>query len=51
MKLPLDPLLVIEAKALTALAFRNSPIEDLHAGQVAPSVPASRSSLTSRTKR
>lgn len=34
MKLPIDPFLAIEAKAITALAFRNGPIEDLHAGKV-----------------
>ena len=28
----LDPSLATEAKALVALAFRNGPIEDLHAG-------------------
>ncbi len=33
MKQTLDPDLVIEAKALVALAFRNGPIEDLHAGK------------------
>lgn len=30
----LDQSLVLEAKALTALAFRNGPIEELHAGRV-----------------
>jgi hypothetical protein len=34
MNLPLDPMLAIEAKTLTALAFRNGPIEDLHAGKL-----------------
>src|SRR5712675_544936 len=29
----LDPELAAEAKALVALAFRNGPIEDLHAGR------------------
>jgi hypothetical protein len=33
-KLPFDPVLAIEAKAVTALAFRNGPIENLHAGSV-----------------
>jgi hypothetical protein len=33
---PLDPLLALEAKVLTVLAFRNGPIEDLHAGRVCP---------------
>ncbi len=33
MKPQIDPSLVIEAKAITALAFRNGPIEDLHAGK------------------
>lgn len=36
MKLPLDPIRSAEAKALTALAFRNGPIEDLHAGKACP---------------
>jgi hypothetical protein len=33
MKMTLDLDLVVEAKALVALAFRNGPIEDLHAGR------------------
>ena len=33
MKMTLDPDLAAEAKALTALAFRNGPIEDLHSGR------------------
>jgi hypothetical protein len=33
MKKKLDPELAVEAKALVALAFRNGPIEDLHAGR------------------
>jgi hypothetical protein len=33
MKMTLDPDLAVEAKALVALAFRNGPIEDLHAGK------------------
>ena len=33
MKMMLDPDLAEEAKALVALAFRNGPIEDLHAGR------------------
>ena len=36
MKLTLDPELAAEAKALVALAFRNGPIEDLHAGRPCP---------------
>jgi len=32
MTMKLDPDLAAEAKALVALAFRNGPIEDLHAG-------------------
>ena len=32
MKMTLDPELAQEAKALVVLAFRNGPIEDLHAG-------------------
>jgi hypothetical protein len=30
---PIDPHLAIEAKAITALAFRSGPIEDIHAGK------------------
>ena len=33
MKMTLDPDFAVEAKALVALAFRNGPIEDLHAGR------------------
>jgi hypothetical protein len=33
MKMTLDPDLAAEAKALVAPAFRNGPIEDLHAGR------------------
>lgn len=33
MKPRIDPALAREAKALTALAFRNGPIEELHAGR------------------
>ena len=33
MQMKLDPDLVAEAKALVVLAFRNGPIEDLHAGK------------------
>lgn len=33
MKTTLDPDLAMEAKALVALAFRNGPIEALHAGK------------------
>ena len=33
MKMTLDPDLATEAKALVALAFRNGPIEALHAGR------------------
>jgi hypothetical protein len=29
----IDPHLAIEAKAITVLAFRNGPIEDVHAGK------------------
>src|ERR1017187_9080631 len=36
MKMTLDPDLAVEAKALVALAFRNGPIEDLHAGKPCP---------------
>ena len=33
MTMTLDPELAMEAKALVALAFRNGPIEGLHAGE------------------
>jgi hypothetical protein len=33
MKMTLDQELAAEAKALVVLAFRNGPIEDLHAGR------------------
>lgn len=33
MKITLDPELATEAKALVSLAFRNGPIENLHAGK------------------
>jgi hypothetical protein len=33
MKMKLDADLAMEAKALVVLAFRNGPIEDLHAGK------------------
>ena len=33
MRMTLNPDLAVEAKALVALAFRNGPIEDLHAGK------------------
>jgi hypothetical protein len=35
-KLPIDANLAHEAKALVALAFRNGPIEDVHAGKECP---------------
>lgn len=36
MKMSLDPELASEAKAIVALAFRNGPIEALHAGRPCP---------------
>ena len=35
-RLTLDPALGREAKSLVALAFRNGPIEDVHAGKECP---------------
>jgi hypothetical protein len=35
-KMTLDPELAAEAKSLVALAFRNGPIEDIHAGKECP---------------
>lgn len=35
-KMTLDAVLAAEAKSLVALAFRNGPIEDVHAGKECP---------------
>jgi hypothetical protein len=35
-KEPMNPELAAEAKAIVALAFRNGPIEDVHAGKSCP---------------
>jgi len=35
-KMTLDPDLAAEAKSIVALAFRNGPIEDIHAGEDCP---------------
>ena len=35
-KITLDPELAMEAKSIVALAFRNGPIEDVHAGKECP---------------
>ena len=35
-KMTLDPELAAEAKSIVALAFRNRPIEDIHAGKGCP---------------
>jgi len=35
-----DPVLALEAKMIAALAFRNGPIEGLHAGTVCPTCSA-----------
>ncbi len=35
-KMTLDPELAAEAKSIVALAFRNGPIEDIHAGKHCP---------------
>jgi hypothetical protein len=35
-KMTLDPELAAEAKSFVALAFRNGPIEDVHAGKECP---------------
>ena len=35
-KMTLDPELAAEAKSIVALAFRNGPIEDVHAGKDCP---------------
>jgi len=36
MNMALVPEIAAEAKALVALAFRNGPIEDMHAGRLCP---------------
>ena len=35
-KVKLDPVLAAEAKSFVAVAFRNGPIEDVHAGKECP---------------
>jgi hypothetical protein len=35
-KITLDPDLAAESKSIVALAFRNGPIEDVHAGKICP---------------
>jgi hypothetical protein len=37
---PVDPQLAREAKAIVALAFRNGPIEKVHAGKLCPTCGA-----------
>ena len=37
---PIDPQLAREAKAIVALAFRNGPIEKVHAGKLCPTCSA-----------
>ena len=39
-KSSVDPVLALEAKMIVALAFRNGPIEDLHAGKPCPTCSA-----------
>ena len=39
-KSSVDPVLALEAKMIVALAFRNGPIEDLHAGKICPTCSA-----------
>jgi len=51
MNMILVPEIADEAKALVALAFRNGPIEDLHAGAFAQPAPAGRGSLIFLLKR
>ena len=50
-KMTLDPELATEAKAIVALAFRNGPIEDVHAGKSVPIVLAKSNTPTSRKTR
>jgi hypothetical protein len=51
MEMTLDHTLALEAKAMVALAFRNGPIEALHAGNRARFAVAIRRYLTSPTRR
>ena len=51
MKMKLDHDLAMEAKAIVALAFRNGPIENLHAGKPVRSAAANRRSPISPTTR
>ena len=39
-KSSVDPVLALEAKMIVALALRNGPIEDLHAGKPCPTCSA-----------
>ena len=39
-KTSVDPVLALEAKMMVALAFRNGPIEHLHAGKICPTCSA-----------
>ena len=39
-KSSVGPVMTLEAKMIVALAFRNGPIEDLHAGKVCPTCSA-----------
>jgi hypothetical protein len=39
-KSSVDPVLALEAKMIVALAFRNGPIEALHAGKPCPTCSA-----------
>jgi hypothetical protein len=39
-KSSIDPVLDLEAKMIVSLAFRNGPIEDLHAGRACPTCSA-----------
>jgi hypothetical protein len=39
-KSSIDPVLALEAKMIVSLAFRNAPIEDLHAGKICPTCSA-----------
>ncbi|MGD0894103.1 MAG: hypothetical protein ABR923_21490 [Terracidiphilus sp.] len=38
----IDPVLALEAKMIVAVAFRNGPIENLHAGKVCPTCSVDR---------
>jgi hypothetical protein len=51
MNMMLVPELAAQAKAIVALAFRNGPIEELHAGKLCSTCSGQPSSRTFRLRR